>query len=95
MKKTLFLFIAVLVLLASCQKKKTVTGCYACQWIKVQYSTYQVFNKQAVVYAIDTVCNMNSGLLTMYEQTHTYYDTLQNSHDTLTYVYNSMQCNVE
>jgi hypothetical protein len=93
MKKIVFFAFSILLVISSCKKKPTSTGCYVCKWYKVVYSSYEVLAKPLYLYATDTICHENDGFINQYMQTHSYYDTLTNGHDTLTFVENSMQCN--
>jgi hypothetical protein len=95
MKRTLFLIVAIVFALVSCQKKKTKTTCYVCKRYQTIYSSYPVLAHASAFLASDTLCNMNDGLLNMYVSTHSYYDTLKNSHDTLTFADHYVVCDLE
>ena len=95
MKRSLFLIICAVIVLGSCKKKPSSTYCYVCNRYQTTYSSYEVLAIPNHLYAIDTVCHMNDGEIALYVQTHSYYDTTKNSHDTLIYVDNSVQCDVQ
>jgi hypothetical protein len=95
MKKTLFLFFALLIVITSCEKKKQSTSCYQCNVYKVVYSNIASLSRASYLYGIDTVCNLNDGTYNLYVQMHTYNDTTVFNSDTFVYTRNSVQCNPE
>jgi len=82
MKKTIYLFIAMALVLGACKKRQTKTNCYVCRRDAALISNDRGIAIPRHNEGTDTLCNFNQGMVDYFVKSHNYMDTLSYNGET-------------